>query len=268
MDKSLLQDQMKRCRRILLVAVVSLLASCVSTSDSRFVNNADESEALRKFTELGMLYIQKGNTADAMPHLKRALEIDPKSADANAALAMLFQVENDRLLAQKYFEKALQYSKGVEKTRIRNNYASFLFQTERLMAACEQLRLASEDPFYEKRAQVYENLGICYQRLGKNAEALAAYERAIGADDTRARALLEASYLEFNQNNIQQSALYHASYQRLVRYRVASNTPKSLWLGIQLSRESGDKNAEASYELKLRNMFPDSAENKDILNGG
>lgn len=247
---------------------LALLAGCVSTSDSRFKKNADEQEALRKYTELGLAYIQQGNTVDAMPPLKRALEIDSRSADVHAALAMLFQVEKDDSLAEKYFQNALRYSNGVSKTRIRNNYAGFLFRTDRLMDACEQLRLASEDAFYEKRSQVYENLGVCYQRIGKTTDALAAYERAISIDDSRARALLEASYLHFVNNSLNLSRQYHTSYQRLVRYRMASQTPKSLWLGVQLSREERDKNAEASYALKLRNLFPDSPENKDIIKGG
>jgi len=268
MNKPALFENAVCLSRIVIVACLVLLAGCVSTSDSRFVNNTNEAEALRKFTELGLLHIQKGNTVDAMPPLKRALEIDPKSAEVNVALAMLFQAENDKLLAQKYFDKALQYSDGVNRTRIRNNYAGFLFQADRLMDACEQLRLASEDAFYDKRAQVYENLGVCYQRLGKKTEALAAYEQAVSIEDTRAKALLEAASLQFDRNNLRQSGLYHESYQRLVRYRFANDTPKSLWLGVQLSRDTGDLNAEASYALKLRNLFPESPENKDILKGG
>ena len=203
-----------------------------------------------------------------MPPLQRALEIDPKSANVHAALAMLFQVEKDTLLAEKHFRNALQYSEGVNKTRIRNNYASFLFSNERLIDACEQLKLASGDAFYENRSMTYENLGVCYQRLGKNADALAAYERAVNIDDSRPRALLEASYLQFGNDNFTVSEQYYSSHQRLVRYRMASQTPKSLWLGVQLARLSFDKNAEASYALKLRNLFPDSPENKSLLKGG
>jgi len=268
MNKSALVGKAVCLSRIVVAACLALLMGCVSTTDSRFVNNTNKAEALRKFTELGLLHIQKGNTVDAMPPLKRALEIDPKSAEVNVALAMLFQAENDRLLAQDYFEKALQYSDDVNGTRIRNNYAGFLFNSDRLIDACEQLRLASDDSFYDKRAQIYENLGVCYQRLGKTADALMAYERAVSIDDTRARATLEASYLQFDRNNLQQSGLYYESYQRLVRYRIAVNTAKSLWLGLQLARDAGDSNAEASYALKLRNLFPESPENKSILKGG
>jgi len=267
MSKPVLVGKVVGISRILMAVCLTLLVGCISTTDSRFANNTNEQEALRKFTELGLLYIQKGNTVEAMPPLKRALEIDPKSPDVNAALAMLFQIEKDNLLAKKYFEKALQYSDGVNQTRIRNNYAGFLFKADRLIDACEELRLASEDAFYDKRSQVFENLGVCYQRLGKNVEALKAYEHAVNIDDTRPRATLEASYLQFNRNNFILSNEYHVSYQRMVRYRMTNNTPKSLWLGIQLARQEGDQNAEASYALKLRNLFPGSPENKSILKG-
>lgn len=254
--------------KLAAVLCLVLLVGCVSTTTSRFANNVNEEEALRKYTDLGLVYLQKGDTAEAMRPLKRALELGPKSPDVHAAFAMLFQLENDNLLAEKYFKNALKYSSGVNKTRIQNNYASFLFKVERLIDACEQLRLASEDAFYERRSTVYENLGVCYQRLGKNSDALTAYERAIDIDDTRARATLEASYLQFERDNFDQSGQYHGSYERMVRYRMASSSPKSLWLGVKLARYKGDQNAEASYALKLRNLFPDSPENKSLLKGG
>lgn len=254
--------------KLAAVLCLVLLVGCVNTTTSRFTNNTNKAQALEKYTDLGLVYLQKGDTIEAMRPLKRALELDSKSPDVHAAFAMLFQLEKDNARADKYFHNALDYSEGVNQTRIRNNYAGFLFNIERLIDACEQLRLASDDAFYERRATVYENLGVCYQRLGKNADALAAYERAINIDDTRGRALLEASYLQFKNDNFVKSGEHHSSYQRMVRYRMVSSSAKGLWLGVKLARHSGDKNAEASYELKLRNLFPDSPENKSLLKGG
>ncbi|MCG8324683.1 MAG: type IV pilus biogenesis/stability protein PilW, partial [Thiotrichales bacterium] len=39
-----------------------------------------------------------------------------------------------------------------------------------------------------------------------------------------------------------------------------SHNAGSLWLGIQIERALGDRDAEASYALLLRNNFPDSRE--------
>ena len=47
----------------------------------------------------------------------------------------------------------------------------------------------------------------------------------------------------------------------LQRYQqVARHTAKSLWLGIQIEQELGDKDAVSSYVLQLKNNFPDSQE--------
>jgi len=247
-----------------VLLLLLLLAGCETATHSRFSGNLNKELALKKYTDLGLVYLHKGDTAAAMPPLRRALEIDPKSADVFAAFAMLFQLENDRVLAQEYFNRALSYSSGVNKTRIRNNYASFLFKSERVIDACEQLDLASRDAFYERRATVYENLGICYQRLGKRSDALVAYERAIDIDGMRARALLEASLLQFEYNNIDKSGHYYRLYQRMVRYKMVSDSPQGLWLGMVLARYSGHYDVAASYALKLGELFPESTEHKRL----
>jgi type IV pilus assembly protein PilF len=40
-----------------------------------------------------------------------------------------------------------------------------------------------------------------------------------------------------------------------------------LWLGLRVERQLGDRNAEASYALQLRNRFPDSAEARLLAAG-
>jgi type IV pilus assembly protein PilF len=47
----------------------------------------------------------------------------------------------------------------------------------------------------------------------------------------------------------------------LQRYlELTTHTPKSLWLGIRIEQELGDKNAVSSYALLLRNNYPDTKE--------
>ena len=41
---------------------------------------------------------------------------------------------------------------------------------------------------------------------------------------------------------------------------IARHNPRSLWLGILIERELGDRDAEASYALSLEKNFPDSKE--------
>ncbi len=239
-----------------------ILAGCVTTSNTRFSENADEKQALLKYTELGLRYIDQGKTVEAKRPLKRAFEIDPKSPDVHIALAILFQAENEPEKAEDHFIKALQY--GPNETRIRNNYAAFLYSQQRFADASVQLEAAANDSLYENRASVYENLGMCYLKMDQKTKALVAFDRAVDIDDSRARALIEAARMHFANGGINTSQRYHTQYQRLVRLRHAPNSPRSLALGVELARVSGDKNREASYLLMLKNMFPESGEYQRI----
>jgi type IV pilus assembly protein PilF len=56
-------------------------------------------------------------------------------------------------------------------------------------------------------------------------------------------------------------ARYLPARAYLQRYlEIGRHTPQSLWLGIRIERELGDKDALASYTLQLENGFPDSTE--------
>ena len=59
---------------------------------------------------------------------------------------------------------------------------------------------------------------------------------------------------------------YLPSRGYLQRYlEIAKHTPKSLWLGIRIERELGDRDALASYALQLENGYPDSQETRLLL---
>jgi len=242
------------------VIVVGLLAGCVTTGEPRFSKNTDQEKALQKYTELGLRYVQQGKTVEARRPLKRALEIDSRSPGAHHALAVLFQKEQDFELADEHYRKALQY--GPDKTNIRNNYAVFLFNRQRYEEAVEQFNKAAQDTLYDKRADVFTNLGVSYLQLSQQDQALAVFERAIAIDDSQSRALLEAALLHFQRGNVDTSRSYYTQFRRLVRLRFTRSTPRSLGLGVELARLSGDKDKEASYLMMLRNLYPDSPENQ------
>lgn len=242
----------------LILIMALFLAGCVTQTDRRFSANTDEAAAVNKYTDLGLRYIKQGEPGKARRHLKRALEIDPQSPDVHNALAIMFQVENQFELANEHFLKALGFAP--ERTRIRNNYAAFLFEQKRYPEACEQLEIASRDSLYEQRSAVYENMGVCLLKIDRQDQALTAFDRAIAINDMQPRALIEAAAIYYARGDIVISNRYHEQYQRLVRLQLAPNSSRSLLLGVQLARASGDKNREASFLMMLRSMFPKSEE--------
>lgn len=73
--------------------------------------------------------------------------------------------------------------------------------------------------------------------------------------DKLPRSYLALSQIEFDKQN------YVKARENLQKFdEIARHTPQSLWLGIQIQRILGNKDALASYELALRKLYPYSEE--------
>jgi len=63
-------------------------------------------------------------------------------------------------------------------------------------------------------------------------------------------------YLRLAAQDVTSAERYYGVYRTAVRRQ----PPRGLILGIEIARATGDKNGASSYELALRNMYPDSPE--------
>ena len=229
-----------------------LLSGCVSESgqSKRSVNTSDQMEAL---LGLGAGYIRNREYGRAKENLTKALAVDPNSAQAHNLFGLLFQLEGEPDLAEDYFRKAIRFDPKF--SRARNNYGAFLFEQGRYNEAITQLQICAEDRLYGARSQVFENLGVSYQRLGRVTEAEAAFVKSLQLNQEQPRALLEVADIRFQQGS------YAEANQLFQRYdKLAQASPRSLWLGIQLARIFKKADDEASQALVLKNIFPMSKE--------
>ena len=79
-------------RLALLLLVTGLAAGCVSSGhDSPLQTGKGRDEARVAYVQLGLGYLRQGMSEQAKVPLKKALELDGSDADANAALALVFQ---------------------------------------------------------------------------------------------------------------------------------------------------------------------------------
>ncbi|MFW7344235.1 tetratricopeptide repeat protein, partial [Pollutimonas sp. H1-120] len=88
------------------------------------------------YAQLGVAYLERDNLPRALSALDRALELDARHPEALQAIALVYQQQGERDLANRYFQQALSASPSF--TRARNNYAAFLYQQGRYPEACEQ----------------------------------------------------------------------------------------------------------------------------------
>ncbi len=231
---------------------VALLAGCMTTLDQpRRI--PDPAAAKESYIQLGIGYLQQGDTARAKAPLTEALKIDPRSASAHTALALVYQQEGEYGPAERHFRSALNIEPA--NPRVLNNYGAFLLARERYPEALAQFRKASEDTLYSERSRVFENLGLTYQRLGEPDQAKAAFERALRLNSRQPTSMLELARIEFAAQNYVPAWDY---YRRFAQF--SAQDASSLWLGVQLARRFEDHNSAASYALQLRRLYPASPE--------
>ncbi len=237
----------------LLAAVCFLLAGCVTETNNRLSQNRDPQKAVKAYVEAGMLYLQRNQMENAHRTLNRAYDIDPNDAGVNNGLALFFSIEGDKAQTEKHFKKALATDPGFAQAR--NNYAAFLFSEGRYQDAIEQLERVTTEYRYEKRFAAFENLGLCYLRVGRVEDAEKSFNRALKLNPSLPVSTLEMAEILFDRKDYQAAGTYLSKYEK-----IAKPSSRQLWLGIRLQRVLGDKNKVASYELALRNMFPTSPE--------
>ncbi|MFI8481646.1 type IV pilus biogenesis/stability protein PilW [Pseudomonas sp. NPDC078700] len=246
-------------RPALFLLLASLLVGCVTTGDVDPMRTEKGREDARDaYIQLGLGYIQQGSSERAKVPLKKALELDSSSADAHAALALVFQLEMEPKLADEHYRKAI--SERPSDARLLNNYGSFLFEQKRYDQALEQYKKAAQDNLYPERSRVFENLGVTALALNKPAEAKHYFERTLRLNSRQPRALLEMAEISYKELDYVSARRYYDSYSLISEQNAAS-----LLLGARLAKVFEDRDKSASLGLQLKRLYPGTPEYKQYL---
>lgn len=243
-----------RVLMVLAAFVLIVTTGCVTeTSGGRAKKNKDMDRFIDTSVSAAVRYMREGQTDDAFRHLNRALEADKKNSRVHGTLALLYRMTGDTELEERHFKLAIRYNP--DDPKVRNNYSTFLYREGRYKDALAQLKKAVKDPSYSQRELALYNMGRCYLKLEKPDRAVESFERAVRLKDELPEAHFHLAVLHEEAGRLRKSNAHLEAFGRYARH-----TPKSLWLGIRLQREIGNRDALASYELALRNLYPDSEE--------
>lgn len=246
-------------RPALLLLAASLLAGCVTTGNvDPMKTGKGRDEARDAYVQLGLGYLQQGQTGRAKVPLKKALELDSSNADANAALALAFQIEMEPKLADEHFRKAI--SQRRDDARLLNNYGSFLYEQKRYQEALERYTQAAQDNLYPERSRVFENLGLTSLQLKQREQAKAYFERSLRLNSRQPSALLEMAQLSYEDKLYVPARGYYESYLGL-----APHSARSLLLGVRLAKIFEERDNAASLGLQLKRLYPGTPEYQQYL---
>ena len=248
------------------LAVIGMVGSTVSKTIENSMEDGDsppaQSPASREQQaeevaaanlNLGVAYMQQGKYRQALEKLNRAKLAKNDYAPVYNALGVLYQRLGENEVAESNFKKAINLNP--DDSLSLNNYGLFLCQNKRFEEADAIFLEAAEKPFYKTPEIAITNAGTCALSNGQPDIAENYFREALRINPRIPPALIQMAELSYEQNDYLSARGY---LQRFLEF--SSHTSKSLWLGVRVEQELGDKDTLSSYALLLRNNYPDTKE--------
>lgn len=249
----------------LMVVASMALGACSSTGRGAdtLTPTSDRPDTLADTNvKLGIGYMQQGKPDLALGRLQRALELDPNLASGHNAIAILYEQLGKLDLAAEHYQRAVDLNP--QDSAAHNNYGTFLCDKRNQLDKAEQQFLeALKNPLYATPELAYENAGLCAKRKPDVAKAEHYFRKALELSPKLPASLYQMALISFETGRYLPARAYLQRYSETARH-----TPQSLWLGIRIERELGDRNAVSSYSLYLKGGFPDSDEAKLLQESG
>lgn len=236
-----------------------LLTACSSITSNEPVKTTATKSAADYNVELGMGYLQQGDTARAKQKLLTAIEQQPYSAQAHDAMGYFLDNTGDSKSAESYYKNALALDS--KSGAVQNNYGTYLCRHGRYQEAEQHFMLAVQDTNYLNTAGAYENAGLCAMQVPDLVKARDYFNQAVQHDPKRPLSWLELGEISYQQNKYQEAQQALSRYMQLT----AEPGPEALWLGVRIARQLGDNTTAGNYTLTLQSKYPNSAEYKQLL---
>lgn len=186
-------------QRILATGLAPLLAcllglGCASTQ-------AAKQESARKAVthhDLGVDYLQNGNSAMAIRELQAALAIDGSIPRVHHAIAEAYRLSGRSAEAETHLRRALELDPKFQGARL--SLSALYVQVERFEEALRESRILIDDPTFPAPWRALNNAGWAELRLGRPADARKSLALALEMRPNYWPALLNFGILEAQEN--------------------------------------------------------------------
>lgn len=147
------------------------------------ITESDEPEGRKRARlrlELASGYFESGQTVVALDQIKQALQADPSFGAAYVLRGLVYMRLNEKSQAEESFRKALEVNP--KDADAMHNYGWFLCQQGRHAEAIKSFDGALAVPLYGGQAKTLMAKGVCQVRVGQLAEAERSFARSYELD--------------------------------------------------------------------------------------
>ena len=196
--------------RLSVVAACCFLAQACVTESSTGQRVASDDDAAVANMNLGAGYLRQGRADLAIDALERAIELNPRLADAHSTIAIAYDQRGDNTLAEQHYRRATSLEPG--NAAAANSYAVFLCRQDRWPDAEDYFRRAAETPRYATPEAALANAGVCASNAGDNAKAEEYLRAALDKNPEYPDALSSMIELSYREQEYMQARAFMQRY--------------------------------------------------------
>jgi type IV pilus biogenesis/stability protein PilW len=171
-------------RALLLAAAGILTLACASPQPRR----RPEDRQAQQYFRLAQVDFAEGRNQEAIEHLRKSIDLDPKNADVHGFLGVVYLLLSDYEKAEKSLDQALRINPYL--TDARNSLGAVYLETGRTEKARGQFEEALKDRTYPTPEKIFFNLGSLELEEKRYPQALESFRKAVSANPNYARAHL------------------------------------------------------------------------------
>ncbi len=209
-------------------------------------------------TALALGYYERGQFEVALEELDIAKGLDSSYAMIYNGYGLVYAYMKEDGKARSSFEQAIRLEPN--NPEIRHNWGWFLCTSGFPGESLAEFNRVLADPLYKSPEIANTNAGRCALVAGDKDAARNYLLNALKAKPNYAPAAHTLADVYYRQGD-------YANARNYIRMsmQTPSPTPAALYLGACIERRLGDKQAEDSYVLQLRNRYPKAPQTQKIL---
>lgn len=242
-----------KMRPVFVALACAVLAAACVTEGGVTTRPVSDAEAARANLNLGVGYLNQNRPDVAVEALERALELDPRSAEAHSVTGLAYELLGDLEVAEEHHRRATQLDPS--NANAQNRYAVFLCRQNRWSDARRYFDRAINNQRYETPVVAMNNAGTCAKGANDLASAERYYRAALAAEPANVDALEGMLDVSLQTQNYLQG---RAFMQRL--FAASTPTPLHLLLCYSIESALNDATAAGDCAQQLRTQYPGSPE--------
>ena len=221
------------------------------------VTASDETDAHRRARvrmELASAYFGRGQLSTALDEVKLAIAADPNYAAAYNLRGLIYASLGDDNLAEESFRRALQIDP--RDADAMQNFGWYLCQRNRFGEADAMFRQALAIPQYRDSPRTLLTQGACQARGSQWSQAEGTLLRSYELDPSNPTTSFNLAEVLYRRGEYERARFYI----RRVNGNADLVSAQTLWLAARIEQRIGNVQGARDFGVQLRNRFPKSSE--------